>query len=431
MRYVVLVSLLILGCQSKIKGPESEGISTTTQSMELPEPNLNHSARRYSRVVGWEENKPNVPDGFEVIKFSDELKNPRRLFQLPNGDLLVVEAESLFKNKQDKKESFQNGKVGSQNMGNSANRITIFQGFKKNGKPKKQNVLLEGIKQPYGVTFVRNHLFVAGTEGVWKFPYKLGQTKINLQSGKKILNLPAGGYNNHWTRNLILSPDQKHIFIAVGSASNVGEYGMKEEKRRANILRIDLDGKNEIIYASGLRNPVGMDFSLTGKLWTVVNERDMIGDDLVPDYLAQPTKGEFYGWPYVYYASHPDPRMYNKRPKNMKKASVPEVALGSHTASLGLGFYDKKVFPPRYHGGAFIGQHGSWNRSELVGYQVLFIPFKNGKPHGKAEVFMDGFLKDKSSSTVYGRPVGVEVLQDGNLMVADDASNTLWLVRKK
>jgi glucose/arabinose dehydrogenase len=399
--------------------------------MELPEPDLNHDARRYSRVVGWGDQTPRVPEGFEVVKFSDKLKNPRRIYQLPNGDILVVEAESLFKDKDDKKESFQNGKVGSQNMGNSANRITLFRGFKKSGLPKKQMTLLKGIKQPYGITYAKNHLYVAGTEGVWKFPYKLGESKLKLESGKKILNLPAGGYNNHWTRNLLLSPDETHIYVAVGSASNVGEYGMKEEERRANILKIDLNGKNESVYASGLRNPVGMDFSSTNKLWTVVNERDMIGDELVPDYMAQPTEGEFYGWPYVYFGSHRDPRMYNKRPKNMKKASVPEVALGAHTASLGLGFYDKKVFPKRYHGGAFIGQHGSWNRSELVGYQVAFIPFKKGKPFGEPEVFMDGFIKDKEASTVYGRPVGVEVLQDGSLLVADDASNTLWLVRKK
>ena len=264
-----------------------------------------------------------------------------------------------------------------------------------------------------------------------KFPYKLGDKKIDRSTGKVILNLPAGGYNNHWTRNLLLSKDEKHLFVSVGSASNIAEHGMAEEKRRANILRVDLDGKNEVIYGAGLRNPVGMDLSQTGKLWTVVNERDMLGDDLVPDYLTEVSEGDFYGWPYAYYGANKDPRVKDQKPELVKKTLIPDVALGSHTASLGLAFYDKEKFPKKYHGGAFIGQHGSWNRSEIVGYQVAFVPFKNGKPSGKPEVFLEGFIKDKNQALVYGRPVSVEVLNNGDILVSDDASDSIWHVTYK
>jgi glucose/arabinose dehydrogenase len=249
-------------------------------------------------------------------------------------------------------------------------------------------------------------------------------------AGQKIMNLPAGGYNNHWTRNLLASPDGKKIYISVGSGSNVGENGMEHEVRRACILEINPDGTGERVFATGLRNPVGMDWQPTTKtLYTAVNERDELGDDLVPDYLTSVKEGAFYGWPYAYYGQNEDPRRKGERPDLVKKTVMPDVPLGAHTASLGLVFYDGTTFPAKYHDGAFIGQHGSWNRSEFSGYKVVFVPFENGKP-GKPEDFLTGFVTGKDKD-VYGRPVGVAVLADGSLLVADDAAGRIWRVAAK
>ena len=263
-------------------------------------------------------------------------------------------------------------------------------------------------------------------------------TRGESTRGKKILNLPAGGYNNHWTRNLLASPDGKKIYVSVGSGSNVGENGMEHEVRRANILEINPDGTGERVYASGLRNPVGMAWqpTSTGKpvLYTAVNERDELGDDLVPDYLTSVKEGAFYGWPYSYYGQNEDPRRKGERPDLVKKAVMPDVPLGAHTASLGLAFYDRKpgaapTFPAKYRNGAFIGQHGSWNRSEFSGYKVVFVPFDGGKP-GKPEDFLTGFVAGKGKD-VYGRPVGVAMLPDGSMLVADDAAGRIWRVAAK
>ncbi|HTF82710.1 MAG TPA: PQQ-dependent sugar dehydrogenase, partial [Cytophagales bacterium] len=239
--------------------------------------------------------------------------------------------------------------------------------------------------------------------------------------------------NHHWVRNLIASKDGSKIYISVGSASNVGEYGMENEIKRACILEINPDGSGEKIYASGLRNPVGMDWNpVTGQLWTAVNERDMLGDELVPDYITSVKEGGVYGWPYAYFGPNVDPSFKgDKRPDLVEKSIVPDVPLGSHTASLGLAFYNQKAFPAKYHNGAFIGQHGSWNRTELTGYKVLFVPFKNGKPMGKHEDFMTGFIADLDKGEVYGRPVCVQVLANGALLVTDDSANTIWHVQAK
>jgi len=281
------------------------------------------------------------------------------------------------------------------------------------------------------MVLIKNQFYVANTDGLWRFPYKSGQTNI-AAPGMKILTLPAGGYNNHWTRNLVANAAGTKIYISVGSASNVGEHGMEEEERRANILEVNPDGTGERLYASGLRNPVGMAWAPgTQTLWTVVNERDNLGDDLVPDYLTGVKEGGFYGWPYAYFGPNEDPRMKGKKPDLVQETLVPDVALGAHTASLGLAFYEGQTFPEKYRQGAFIGQHGSWNRSELAGYKVVFVPFKNGKPAGKPEDFLTGFIADTAKSEVYGRPVGVTVLPDGALLVADDASNTLWRVQAR
>jgi len=262
-----------------------------------------------------------------------------------------------------------------------------------------------------------------------QYPYQPGQTQIKSE-GKKILALPADGYNNHWTRNIISNANQTKIFISVGSGSNVAEHGMENEVRRANILEVNPDGSSERIFAAGLRNPVGMGLVPgTNELWTVVNERDELGDDLVPDYFTHVQDGGFYGWPYAYYGPNEDPRLKGQQPELVKKTLVPDISMGAHTASLGLVFYNQKKFPSKYHGGAFIAQHGSWNRSELSGYKVVFVPFEHGKPSGSPEDFLTGFIGDASKSEVYGRPVGIAVLPDGTLLVADDASNTLWKIQ--
>jgi glucose/arabinose dehydrogenase len=236
--------------------------------------------------------------------------------------------------------------------------------------------------------------------------------------------------NNHWTRNLIANPEGTKIYISVGSASNVAEHGMDEEIRRACILEINPDGSGEVILADGLRNPVGMDWNPVSKeLWTAVNERDELGDNLVPDYITSVKRGGFYGWPYSYFGQLEDPRMKGERADLIAKAIVPDVPVGSHTASLGLAFYTADQFPAKYKNGAFIGQHGSWNRAELSGFKVVFVPFENGSPSGAPEDFLTGFIADAEKSEVYGRPVGVTVLPDGSLLVNDDSGNRLWRVK--
>jgi glucose/arabinose dehydrogenase len=321
------------------------------------------------------------------------------------------------------------GRNKSERSGASANRITLFRDTNNDGKPDMREVFLTGLNQPFGMLVIGDKFYVADTDALLMYPYKEGQTKMTA-TGKKILSLPAGGYNNHWTRNLLASPDNKKIYVSVGSGSNVGENGIENEIRRANILEINPDGTGERIYASGLRNPVGMGWQpTTNKLYTAVNERDELGDELVPDYLTSVKEGAFYGWPYSYYGQNADPRRKDERPDLVKKAIVPDVPLGPHTASLGLAFYNKSAFPDKYKNGAFIGQHGSWNRSTLSGYKVVFVPFKDGKP-GTPEDFLTGFIVGNNKD-VYGRPVGVTVLPDGAMLVTDDASNRIWRVSAK
>lgn len=414
--------------ESKIsEKTDSTTLVTTVDS--LPAPYATKSVKNYSQVLGWPEAKtPIAPPGFRVTKFADGLQNPRWIYLTPNGDILVAEANTETKGLKKVTEKI-SGKSESQNTGESANRITLFRDKDNDGEPELKQVLLFGLNQPFGMLVLGNSLYVANTDGLVQFPYQVGQTQIKSE-GKKIVELPAGGYNNHWTRNIIANADQTKIYISIGSASNIAEHGMENEVRRANILEVNPDGTNERIVASGLRNPVGMGLAPgTNQLWTVVNERDELGDDLVPDYLTSVKDGGFYGWPYAYFGPHEDPRLKRQRPDLVKQTLIPEVPLGAHTASLGLAFYNQRAFPSKYHGGAFIGQHGSWNRSELSGYKVVFVPFKNGKPSGDPEDFLTGFIADPAKSEVYGRPVGIAVLPDGSLLVADDASNIIWKIQ--
>jgi glucose/arabinose dehydrogenase len=289
-------------------------------------------------------------------------------------------------------------------------------------------VFLTDLDQPFGMLVLGNSFYVANTNGVLKYPYQAGQTKMTA-AGQKILDLPEGGYNNHWTRNLLASKDGKKIFVTVGSGSNVMENGVENEKRRANILEINPDGSGEKIFASGLRNPIGLAYYPgTSTLWAAVNERDELGDELVPDYITSVKEGGFYGWPYSYYGQNEDPRRKGERPDLVKAALVPDVPMGPHVAALGLTFYDKKAFPAKYQNGAFVGEHGSWNRSQYSGYQVAFVPFQDGKPAGKPEPFLTGFLVGGDSDKAHGRPVGVVTMPDGALLVTDDAGNKVWRV---
>ena len=348
----------------------------------------------------------------------------------PNGDVFVVLSNSE-RSAVEKMANVISGKAKAEVAGKSANTVVLLRDTDKDGKPDLQTDFLKGLNQPYGVLIIGNSFYVANTDGLMRYPYEPGATEITAR-GTKVLSLPAGGYNNHWTRNLIASPDNSKIYISVGSDSNVGENGMENELRRANILEVNPDGTGEIIYASGLRNPVGMGWAPgTNTLWTAVNERDKLGDDLVPDYITSVKKGGFYGWPYSYFGQHEDPRMKGLRPDLVAKAIVPDVSVGAHTASLGLAFYTADKFPEAYRGGAFIGQHGSWNKSSLSGYKVAFVPFKNGKPTGGVQDFLTGFIADHDKGEVYGRPVGVAVAADGAVLVADDVSSSVWRVAFK
>ncbi len=402
--------------------------TTTKDTVQLPEPYATKSTVNYSNVKEWPQSKtPVAPAGFAVSKFADTLKNPRWIYIGSNGDIFVAESSTEKGGIKSAVKNAVSGKSKSQNSEASANRITLFRDTDHNGIPETRNVFLTGLNQPFGMLILNNSFYVANTDGLMQFPYKEGQTSIT-DKGKKILELPAGGYNNHWTRNLLASKDGKKIFITVGSGSNVAEHGMANEVRRANILEINPDGTGEKIYASGIRNPIGLEYAPgTNVLWVAVNERDELGDELVPDYLTGVKEGGFYGWPYAYFGTHEDPRLKGQAPDLVKKTIVPDVSLGAHTASLGLAFDEKNKFPSKYNGGAFIGQHGSWNRSQLSGYKVVFVPFKNGKPSGPMEDFLTGFITGQDKD-VYGRPVGVAFAQDGSLLVADDAGNTIWRV---
>ena len=409
----------------------ADNVATYKASVNLPQPYATKSVQNFSKVIGWPQNKtPVAPTGFVVTKYAGNLVNPRNIYIAKNGDVFVAESNTEVKGIK-KAEAVVSGKSKSQRLGESANRITLLRDTNGDGIPDKQYVYLDNLDRPFGILILDNYFYVANTDALMRFPYNASDTVLK-STGKKILTLPKGGYNNHWTRNLLASQDGSKIFISVGSGSNAGEHGMANEDHRANILEINPDGSGEKIYASGLRNPVGMAWAPgTKTLWTSVNERDELGDELVPDYLTSVKEGGFYGWPYSYYGQHADPRLKDSAnaAEMMKKAIVPDVSLGAHTASLGLIFYKGNEFPQQYHG-AFIGQHGSWNRSQLSGYKVVFVPFKNGEPSGKPQDFLTGFIEG-SSNDVYGRPVNLAVTAKGDLLLADDSGNTIWKISYK
>jgi glucose/arabinose dehydrogenase len=397
----------------------------------LPLPDTTASVTRLSTLVPWPAGvTPTAPPGFEVTLYAEGFQRPRWLYVLPNGDVLVAESANAggWRDTLTPPEQVA-ARWASGNRGHSANRIMLLRDADRDGRAERRIPLLWGLDQPVGMLYLKGWLYVANTDELVRFPFQPGDTAI-MAAPRRVLELPGGGYNNHWTRNVIANADGSKLYLTAGSATNVDEERIDErDPRRAAILEVAPDGKGMRVFASGLRNPLGLDWAPGSRtLWTVVNERDGLGDDLVPDYLTSVREGAFYGWPYAYWGRHEDPRQRGRRPDLVARSIAPDFALGAHTASLGLTFYEGSTFPARYRGGAFIGQRGSWNRSALAGYRVLFVPFAKGRPSGPAEDFLTGFFADSAAGKVFGRPVGVVDLPDGSLLVADDPGNRIWRV---
>ena len=382
-----------------------------------------------AKAIGWPEGKlPAAAPGLKVTAFARNFDHPRWMYVLPNGDVLVAETNAPPKDQGGVK-NWVMGKV-MQHAGaktQSANRIILLRDANGDGKAETRTIFLKGLFSPFGMALVGDDFYVANADAVMVFPYEEGQTTITTP-GRQLVNLPAG-INHHWTKNLIASVDGKHLYVSVGSNSNVAEKGMEIEKDRAAIHEIDRATGKMRLFASGLRNPVGMAWNPENKaLWTVVNERDELGNDLVPDYMTSVKDGGFYGWPYSYYGQHVDDRVQPQNPDLVASALKPDYALGSHTASLGLTFYDGSMLP-QYKNGALIGQHGSWNRDPRAGYKVIYVPFENGQATGMPQDVLSGFLSDDGDAM--GRPVGVSVAKDGAILVADDVGNVIWRVSKQ
>ncbi len=379
---------------------------------------------------GWPQGaKPTAAAGLAVNAFASGFVHPRWLYVLPNGDVLVAETNAPPRPADGKGvKGFVMKKVMTKAGAAvpSANRITLLRDADGDGVAELRTEFLKGLNSPFGMALVGQTLYVANTDGIVSFAYTDGATAIGA-APVAVAPLPGGALNHHWTKNIIASKDGTKLYATVGSNSNVAENGMENEVNRAAILEVDLATKATRLFASGLRNPNGMGWQpQSGQLWTVVNERDELGSDLVPDYMTSVADGAFYGWPYSYYGTHVDTRVKPPRPDLVAKALVPDYALGNHVAPLGMVFYEGTLFPPQYAGGAFIGQHGSWNRTPLNGYNVVFVAFANGKPQGKPVDILTGFVNQDGDA--YGRPVGVAVDKAGALLVADDVGNVVWRV---
>lgn len=428
--------LLIISCGSKkesdAKASKRDTVSTAfQQDIVLPAPHETKSTVKYSKVIGWPANQtPVAPEGFTVSKFVNGIRSPRNIYIADNGDIFVSFANTESKGVKKKITDEVTGRDESQHTKNSLNQIHLFRDANGDGSPEIQSLFLSDLNQPFGMLVMNGFFYVANTDGLWRYRYSAGDTAIR-STGEKILDLPAGGYNNHWTRNIIASHDGSKIYIAIGSASDHGENGMAEEKERANILEVNPDGSGKRILAAGLRNPVGMAVHpKTKALWTVVNERDELGDNLVPDYLVAVEDGGFYGWPYAYFGNNPDPRIKteDQKPELVSSTRVPDLALEAHSSSMGLVFTDANTLGQNFGEGALITQHGSWNRSSFSGYRVLFVPFDNGKIAGLPRDFITGFIANEDASEVYGRPVAIGITKTGDLLMTDDASDTIWFI---
>ena len=382
---------------------------------------------------GWPQGtQPQAPAGFKVTALARGLDHPRWVYTLPNGDVLVAEsnkpppAEGAKNVHSDGLRGLAMGLVMKRAGAGtpSANRITLLRDTDGDGVADVRSAFLQNLLSPFGMALVGTQLFIATADGVVKVPYETGQTSVNT-APVRLTDLPAGA-NHHWTKNIIASPDGRKLYATVGSNSNVGDNGMAAEEGRAAIWEVDVETGSKRLFATGLRNPNGLGWEPQSKLlWTVVNERDELGNELVPDYLTSVKDGAFYGWPWSYWGQHVDTRVNPPNPDMVAKAIAPDFGLGSHVAPLGLAFSDARM-PGAYASGAFIGQHGSWNRKELTGYNVVFVPFADGRPSGSPQPFLMGFLSKDGDA--YGRPVGVALDGKGALLVADDVGNVVWRV---
>ena len=430
LRFAPFISAMIAGlvaCTDEAQLPVSAGIGPQPQ-LPPPEPEIIPTVD-IAKAVGWEEGAmPLAAEGMTVQAFAENLDHPRWLYVLPNGDVLVAETNAPPRPEHDDGlRAWIMGMVMARAGagGASANRITLLRDEDGDGEADLRTVFLDDLNSPFGMALVGNDFYVANTDAVMRFPYSEGQTRIEA-AGTRLTDLPAGDYNHHWTKNIIASPDGTKLYATVGSNSNVAEHGMEMEEGRAAIWEIDLPSGEKRLYAGGLRNPNGLAWEpATGVLWTVVNERDEIGSDLVPDYMTSVRRGGFYGWPYSYFGDHVDERVEPQRPDLVEEAIVPDYALGAHTASLGLAFATSGNLPQRLSSGVFVGQHGSWNRDPPSGYKVIFVPFVDGRPSGPPEDVLTGF---RAGDAAFGRPVGVAMANDGALLVADDVGNVVWRV---
>ena len=385
---------------------------------------------KVAEVDRWQAGEtPVAAPGLVVERFADGLDHPRNVYVLPNGDVLVAETNSPPRDGGGIEGMIARWLMGKAGAGvPSANRITLLRDADGDGKAELKTPFITGLKSPFGMVLVKDRLFVANTDALYSFPYQEGDTKITAE-GKMLTRLNARAPNNHWTRNLAASPDGKKIYIAVGSNSNIAEHGMELEKGRAMVFEYDIAQDKKLPYATGLRNPVGLDWDSQGRLWTVVNERDMLGSDMVPDYLALVEFGADYGWPQHYWGGFTDRRVSPPRPEKREYERRPDYALGAHTAPLGLAFGYKAKLGASLTDGAFIARHGSWNRKPVSGYDVIFVPFPKGEPAGKPINVLTGFL-DKDGNA-QGRPTMLAVAKDGSLLVSDDVGNVIWRVRTK
>lgn len=423
-----IVATVLAACGEVAQLPVAAGVGPHPQ---LPPPNPTlFPTVNIAKAIGWPANrKPAAASGMTVNAFADGLDHPRWLYVLPNGDVLVAETNAPPKPEDSKgikawlvKKFMKDAGAGVP----SANRITLLRDTNGDGVAETRTAFIEGLNSPFGMTLVGNDFYVANSDALVKFTYTEGETRI-VQPGTKVIDLPGEPINYHWTKNVIASRDGSHLYVTVGSNSNVAENGIDNEAGRAAIWEVDPKLGTHRIYASGLRNPNGLAWEPdTGALWTVVNERDEIGSDLVPDYLTSVPDGSFFGWPYSYYGQHVDDRVQPQRPDLVAKAQVPDYAVGSHTAALGLAFSKNNAWPAPFDNGVFIGQHGSWNRKPYSGYRVIFVPFKSGKPFGEPIDVLTGFLS--SDGNAFGRPVGVALDKHSALLVADDVGNCIWRV---
>ncbi|UHS58050.1 PQQ-dependent sugar dehydrogenase [Agrobacterium vaccinii] len=399
----------------------------------LPEPSRNLIPDlKVAEVIGWKDGEmPTVPDGLKISVYQKDLVNPRTVHTLPNGDVLVVQSRAPAGEAPTRPKDIIRGWIMAIAHGETggtpkeSNIITLLRDTNRDGVVDERHELLTKLDSPFGVAFADNTLYVATASNIVAYPYQLGQNEITAEP-KILTPLPGGPINHHWTKDLALSPDGKFLYASVGSNSNIVENGIEAEKNRAAILQVDRQTGAFKLFASGLRNPNGLAFNPESKeLWAVINERDELGPNLVPDYMTSVKEGAFYGWPWSYYGNHVDARVYPPRPDMVEKAIKPDYALSSHVAALGLTFSLNSALPAAYANGAFIGEHGSWNRNALNGYRVTYVPFENGKPAGKTQDVVTGFIQGDKAR---GRPVGVGIDGTGALLVADDAGNTVWRV---